>query len=77
MTATKPGAGGETFAALAADFLDDFTHASSHYGRNEYLQPDVAALAGIGYALLALREQMAEQPPAPPRRSRWFRRGGA
>jgi hypothetical protein len=63
--------GADDLARLAADYLDDLTHASSRYGRNRYLEPDVAALAGIGYALLALREQLAEQPQ--PRRRWWHR----
>jgi hypothetical protein len=57
--------------SLARAYLDDFTHASSRYGRNESLEPEIAALAAIGYALLALHEQRAAQPV----RRRWWQRG--
>lgn len=53
----------EGFAALASDYLDDATHSERR---------EVQALIGVGYALLALREQLATQPP--PRR-RWLCRG--
>lgn len=64
-----PGAA-EGYAEVADLFLDDATRIGPG---EKHLPRDIHALAGIGYALLALREQLAEQPV--PRR-RWWR-GGA
>jgi hypothetical protein len=55
----------EDFAQLAADFLDDATASP-----DDHAKAAAKALVGVGYALLALREQMAEQKP----RRRWRRR---
>lgn len=75
MTARYPAPmeGAEGFAQLASDYLDDATAAVLGGGRQKDLSRDLQATIAIGYALLALREQLAEQPP----RRRWLRRGGA
>lgn len=66
-----PGTAAEGYAEVADLFLDDATRIRAG---EEHLPRDIHALAGIGYALLALREQLAEQPV--PRRRCWWR-GGA
>lgn len=63
-----PANDAEGYAQLAADFLDDALQARQRCD----LSPEAQALVGIGYALLAIREQLAEQQPR-----RWWRRGGA
>jgi hypothetical protein len=64
-----PPSDAEGFAQLAADFLDDALQACQRCD----LSPEAQALASIGYALLAVREQIADQQP----RHHWWQRGGA